>query len=239
LEETTPRRREFVKSGEVKLFAAIVVIAIVLVGVAVYPALMEQRKKPQILTPVSVSFTRADLVPAGSHQRGKENAPYTLVEFADFLCPQCKQVKPEIESMVRKYADKMNYVYHHFQASPNHINSDVMARAAEAAGLQGKYWQMLDRLYAKHELFEAASDSRAVEEIVKIAADLKLDIMRFRSDLNSKAVKDRVDDQMRIALKAEVRGTPTFFIIKPDGKITKFEHIRALVDFMDNPENLK
>ncbi len=227
------------KSGEVKLFAVILVIAIVLVGVALYPTLMEQRKKPQILTPVAVSFSRADLVPAGSHLRGKADAPYTLVEFADFLCPQCKQVKPEIESMIRKHKDKMNYVYHHFQASPNHFNSDVMARAAEAAGLQGKYWEMLDRLYERRDLFETASDSKAVDEIVKIAADLKLDIMRFRSDLNSKAMKDRVDDQMRVALKAEVRGTPTFFIIKPDGKITKFEHIRALVDFMDNPENLK
>jgi protein-disulfide isomerase len=228
-----------VKSGEVKLFAVILVVAIVLVGVALYPTLMGPRDKPQIMTPVAVSLTRADLVPSGSHLRGKENAPYTLVEFADFLCPQCKQVKPEIESMIRKNADKMNYVYYHFQASPNHLNSDVMARAAEAAGLQGKYWEMLDRLYEKQKLFETASDSKAVEEIMKIAADLKLDIMRFRSDLNSKPMKDRVDDQMRVALKVDVRGTPTFFIIKPDGKITKFEHIRALVDFMDNPENLK
>jgi protein-disulfide isomerase len=80
--------------------------------------------------------------------RGSATSTTILVEYSDFQCPACKAYEPLVEQMVAKYGDRVAFVYREFPLYQIHVNADAAARAAEAAGKQGKFWEMHDLLFA-------------------------------------------------------------------------------------------
>lgn len=144
------------------------------------------------------------LVKADSWKTGTDSAKVTLVEFSDFECPACKAAKPIVESLLTKYNGQIQFVYRFFPL-PSHEFGFISAEAAEAAGRQGKFWEM------RNKLFEI-SPSLAKSDLDQAAKGLNLDIVKFDSDLDSDAVRQKVLNDQADGNALGVNATPTFFI---------------------------
>jgi protein-disulfide isomerase len=140
----------------------------------------------------------------GSPSRGPETAPVTLVEFADFECPFCQRIAPELDALWEKRQTAVRFVYK-FMPLAMHPHGESAARAAIAAQAQGKFWEMHDQLFTHGEHLEDA-------DILKYAAAIGLDLERFRADLQSPATKARLDADRKLGDTLQVKGTPTIFI---------------------------
>jgi Na+/H+ antiporter NhaA len=138
------------------------------------------------------------------HIRGPTDAKVTLVEYGDFECPYCGQAEPVVRALLANFGD-LRYVWRHLPLTDVHPNAALSAEAAEAADRQGAFWPMHDLL------LEHQQELRPVH-LVRYAADLGLDVDRFREDLRRHVGAARVADDVDSAGSSGVAGTPTFFI---------------------------
>ena len=138
------------------------------------------------------------------HIRGPADAKVTLVEYGDFECPYCGQAEPVVRMLLDKMGD-LRYVWRHLPLTDVHPNAALSAEAAEAADRQGAFWPMHD-LLLQHQ-----QELRPVH-LVRYAADLGLDVDRFREDLRRHVGAARVAEDVDSAGSSGVAGTPTFFI---------------------------
>ncbi len=148
--------------------------------------------------------TNNRLLPPGAHTRGNATAAATLVEFSDFQCPACKAYQPVVDELLQKYKENIYFSYRHFPL-PQHTFGQSAARAAEAAGKQGKFWDMYALLFAKQEDF---SDTLWLQ----LAKELNLNEEQFQKDYASQAVVDKVNLDKADGLSLGVNSTPTFFL---------------------------
>lgn len=225
------------KSGEIKLFIGILVIALALVGVAVYPTLSKPTPPPPVPHEVK-SLTRDVLIPKGSHERGKADAPFVLVEFGDYECPTCKTMFDSLKEIMKKYDSKLKLVYHHCQIKADHKNSARLAMAAYAAGEQGKFWEMHDRIYEAQNKFRELPPEQVLEELMRLATEVKLDVFKFRSDMTSDGARNWVTKEQETGRKADVTGTPSFYFVAPSG-VPKFIPHTTLKDWLNVAANWK
>ncbi len=144
------------------------------------------------------------LVHPDSWQVATSSAKVTVVEFSDFECPACTAAEPEVETLRAKYQGQVNFVYRHFPL-PAHDLAFGAAEAAEAAGLQGKFWQMHDALFQN-------SPNLSRDQLEQYAKSLGLDMTKFDKDFDSDQVRLRVTDDQNDGNKANVNATPTFFV---------------------------
>ncbi|MBC7911577.1 MAG: thioredoxin domain-containing protein [Pyrinomonadaceae bacterium] len=142
--------------------------------------------------------------------RGNANAPVMLEEFGDFQCPPCGLLHPELKEIEKQYGDKLVVSFRQFPLAQLHKHAYDAARAAEAAGLQGKFWEMHDMLYEKQKEWEFAVDGRTV--FTDYARTLGLDVERFSRDIGGDVATGRVTLDMRRGKSMGVMGTPTVFI---------------------------
>lgn len=144
--------------------------------------------------------------------KGNPNAKVTLVEYGDFQCPYCKQYEPTISQVLEKYNDKIKFQFRNFPLVNIHPNAFAAARAAEAAALQNKFWEMHDALYSDKNwsTWTEAKDPRS--EFNKYAKELGLNVDQFKKDFASSAVNDAVNADQAEGNKLEITGTPTFFL---------------------------
>jgi protein-disulfide isomerase len=143
------------------------------------------------------------------HVRGNSDAPVTLVEFGDFQCLPCANLAEPINQLERDYHSRLRVVFHHFPLA-NHEHAREAALASEAAGLQGRFWEMHDLLYREQPVWSNAPDVRAV--FSAYAGRLGLDVDRFKKDMESDKAKSRVAFDEEQAVTLNVRSTPTIFI---------------------------
>jgi 2-hydroxychromene-2-carboxylate isomerase len=141
---------------------------------------------------------------AGSPWRGPEDARVVLVEFADFECPFCQKIAPELEAIWEKRRDKVRFVYKYMPLAM-HPHGEISARAAIAAQMQGKFWEMEKLLFANGQHLEQP-------DLEKYAASVGLDLERFRTDMQSPETKARIDADRKLGDDLHVKGTPTIFI---------------------------
>jgi len=139
----------------------------------------------------------------GEYFKGPENAKVTIVEMADFECPACRGISEDVKKITDEYKDKVKYVFLHYPLS-YHKNAEEAALATEAAGKQGKFWEMYDKLWAINTL-----NSDTVEQAAK---DIGLDMNKFEIDRNSQELKDKIARHKKKAESINLQGTPTFFI---------------------------
>jgi protein-disulfide isomerase len=140
----------------------------------------------------------------GSPARGPESGPVVLVEFADFECPFCQKLAPTLDSLWEKHKDKVLFVYK-FMPLSMHPHGELAARAAIAAQMQGKFWEMHHQLFANGQHLEQS-------DVEGYAKAVGLDVARFRADMVSAATNARLDTDRKLADLLGVKGTPTIYI---------------------------
>jgi protein-disulfide isomerase len=136
--------------------------------------------------------------------RGPENAPVTIVEYADFQCPYCRNVHVTIEQLLLEYADQVRYVYRDYPL-PNHMRALPAAQAARCAAEQGKFWEYFEHLMMMN-------GDLGDEDLLRRAEAVGLDAGEFSGCVESGRHKELVDQHFKSGQAAGVTGTPTFFI---------------------------
>jgi protein-disulfide isomerase len=136
--------------------------------------------------------------------KGPVGAPITLIEFADFECPFCAAFAPVLEQVVTNHQSDVRFVYK-FMPLSGHPHGEPAARAAIAALVQGKFWEMHDKLFANREHLEQS-------DLDSYAKDLGLDLSRFHTDMQSQATTDRLAADRKQADALDVKGTPTIYV---------------------------
>jgi formate-nitrite transporter family protein len=147
----------------------------------------------------------ADAVGARDHVRGSSDAPVTLLEYADFECPFCGRWFPELQRVLQDLGPRVRFVFRHFPISEHHPHAESAAEVAEAAGAQGKFWEMHDLLFRR----QAALDDGHLLAYVR---ELGLDAVRVERELEQQVHRARVRDDIESGLRSGVSGTPMFFI---------------------------
>ncbi len=149
------------------------------------------------------------LVRSDSHFTGPKDAKVVLVEFGDFQCPGCRGVSSVVEQIQKDYKEKIKVVFRNFPLGM-HKHAIPASRVAEAAGAQGKFWEMSHLLFQKQAEWEGLESVDAV--FLSLAKELKLDEAKFKSALSSEEVRNKVERDMKDGTDVGVTGTPTFFI---------------------------
>jgi protein-disulfide isomerase len=144
-------------------------------------------------------------VSAVDHILGAEHAPVTVVEYGDFECPTCKQAAPAVKLVLERFGARIRFVFRHFPVEAAHPHAMHAAQAAEAAGGQGKFWQMHDLLFDNQRHLKMA-------DLREYAQRLELDMPRFIAEMDDEIYLQRVREQMEGGVRSHVRGTPTFYI---------------------------
>lgn len=146
------------------------------------------------------------------HVYGKTDSKVTFINYGDFQCPACGSNHPRIKTIVEQYKDKIRFVFRNFPLTSIHSNAKAAAAAAEAAGLQGKYWEMHDKIYENQSDWSSLSESQRVDFFTGYAKNLGLDTAKFSSDIASKNISDKISYDLALGQKAKVEGTPTFYL---------------------------
>jgi protein-disulfide isomerase len=147
------------------------------------------------------------VIPVGKddHVLGPADAPVTLVEYGDYECPACGAAYPMVKAIQKRLGAKLRFVFRNMPLNEIHPNAELAAEAAEAAGAQGKFWEMHDALYEHQDEFGP--------ELGRILARrLRLDMSRFEEDLVSRRFRDHVKRDFMGGVRSGVNGTPTFFV---------------------------
>jgi protein-disulfide isomerase len=169
------------------------------------------------------------------HVRGPLNARVKIEEFGDFQCPSCAALSPALSQAEQKYHGKLCVIFRQFPLA-SHPHAQEAARAAEAAGLQGRFWEMHDLLYGSQLMWTRAAETR--ELFNQFAKSLGLDVERFKIDLESEQVKARIVADQQRAASLGVSRTPAIFINGerlPDSSLNQ----KALQEAIERAVNVK
>jgi len=165
---------------------------------------------------------------ADSPTRGSTAAPIVMVEFADFTCPHCQALAPSLDKFLDDHKDEVLFAYKFMPLDgPGHERAQPAARAAWAAKMQGKFWQMHEKLFSNPEHLEQG-------DFEQYAKDLGLDVAKFRADMQSQATTDKLAADRKLADSLDVHGTPTIYI---DGR--EYDRSQSLEDWIDLELRLK
>ena len=172
---------------------------------------------------VTLQEPRVDVAFDGKSVRGPRNAPVRIVEFADYQCPYCKQIEPQIERLRGEFGDKIAIAFMDFPL-PMHTHAEKMAEAADCAGAQGKFWDYHDFL------FNDLKDPFNIAVLKEQARNLKLDQARFDTCLDSNGQATQIKAEMAEGTRLGITGTPALFI---NGRFlsgsAKYETLREIV----------
>jgi NhaA family Na+:H+ antiporter len=181
---------------------------------------MEHDDIPDLITEVSEK----------DHIFGPENAPITIVEYGDYQCPHCFLAHGIIEEVLHKLEDEVKFVFRHFPLKKIHKQSQLAAEAAEAAGAQGKYWEMHQRLFKNQ-------TNLSMDNLIEIAKELDLNIEKFSEELQSHVYARKISENILDGVKSGVNGTPTFFI---NGKrYNGAFDVESIIDQIQKPLGVK
>lgn len=196
-----------------KIFIAVVLGTLLLLVGGVY--LFSRSSSPSNAPKVASNL----LEPAnGQKTGGKVNGEYvpasktatvTLTEFGDYQCPACSAYNTLVTEVITDFSGKLNYSFKNFPLS-QHANALISSYAAEAAGLQGKFWQMHELLYKNQNSWASSTDAKTI--FLGYAKDLGLNQDQFRKDIDSSKVKGFVQTDLGDGNAVGINSTPTFFI---------------------------
>ena len=144
-------------------------------------------------------------VNSADHHLGKVHSPIVLVEYGDYECPYCGRAYPLIKRLLKEKGDEFNFVFRNFPLQEIHPYAYVAAITAEAAGKQGKFWEM-------HDLIFENQDKLNPDFLLSSSRMLDLDSGQFTRDSASADVKDKIETDFEGGIRSGVNGTPSFFI---------------------------
>ncbi len=209
---------------EVKILSIVGAVTVVILAGAVF-LLSGTTTKP------SSPNSKADpkiLVRDDSNKTGSPSAKITFVEFGDYQCPSCGAAYPVVKEIIGIYGDKLRFVFRNFPL-PMHPNALPAAEAAEAAGAQGKYWQMYSLLFENQNQW--ASLSNPTDKFVEYAKQLGLDTDKFRKDVEGSKFANKIQADINDGAGLGVNSTPTFYI---NGEqmvgVSSFSNLKSKID---------
>lgn len=147
-------------------------------------------------------------VPA--NMKGAENSPVVVEEFADFQCPTCGVVHPKMKELMAKYSNRVQFIFRNYPLSQIHKNAYDAAVAAEAAGMQGKFWEMQNLLFTNQAGWSNSQNAR--QDFAGYAQKLGLDIEKYNNDVLALPTKQRVDNDINRGRVLNITSTPTVLI---------------------------
>ena len=151
------------------------------------------------------SATLSQPVSAQDHAEGPGNAPLTLVEYGDYQCPYCGAAYPVVKRLQKRFGKKLRFVFRNFPLTQAHPYALIAAEAAEAAALQGKFWEIHDLLFEQQTLLKP-------DIIILWAKKTGLNLEQFGNDVKQSIVEKRIKEDRQTGIRSGVNGTPTFFI---------------------------
>jgi protein-disulfide isomerase len=155
----------------------------------------------------------------GSPTKGPDAAPVTIMEFADFECPHCREAVGQIDAVLAAHPDKVRLVYKSYTL-PFHVHGEPAARAAMAAGVQGKFLEMEHLLFEHHQHLEDA-------DLVRYAQMRRLEGPRFKAEMESAPEKNRIESDRSLGEQLKLKGTPTIYV---NGRELDVEQDESLED---------
>ena len=208
-----------------KKYLPFLIVALAAALVVAGGAVLYRAKRPAQLT----STTSAPGSPDEGHVLGNPNAAVTLEEYGDFQCPPCGKLAEPLNQLEKAYQPRLRLVFHNFPL-PVHAHARDAAIAAEAAALQGKFWEMHDVLYREQPIWSKAPDAHALFKAY--AGMIGLDLEKFERDVNGEETKMRVEADQKRGASLGVQNTPTIFINNHavDPKMLSPDALRAQVD---------
>jgi Na+/H+ antiporter NhaA len=168
-------------------------------------AVIRRRPEARRVRPDDLIDLADDVSPKRDHIRGAQDAPVTLIEYGDYECPYCGQAEMVVRELLSSFGDDLRYVWRNLPLNDVHPNTQMAAEAAEAAGSQGKFWEM-------HDLLLSNQEELLPEDLGRYAEQIGLDVDRFWEDVDRHEYAGRVAEDVASADASGVAGTPSFFI---------------------------
>ena len=211
-----------------KRYLPFVIVAAVALATLGSGAMLYRAKRSQLLS-ISANKVLSGKNDKSIHIRGNPDAPATLEEFADFQCPPCSNFAGFAEELLKQYDSRLRIVFRNFPL-PGHEHAREAALAAEAAGLQGRFWEMHDVLYREQAVWSTAPNARELFE--SYAGTIGLNLDQFRKDMDGEKVRERVDSDHALGDSLRIKLTPSLFINNHpvDPKDKNPEGVRAAID---------
>ena len=199
---------------------AIIVVAIV--GGMIYISTQNRLNvsninNDQLNTIIGAESRNGDIA---DHEIGSKSPKVTIIEYADYQCPGCSAAAPKAKALAEKYKDHVRLIFRNFPIASSHPNARAAAAVAEAAGLQGKFWEMNKLLYTNQDAWKNANITDRDNIFKSYAEQFKLNIDQYKTDIASNKVKNKIDFDMALGRKHGVAATPTFYI---NGKNTEMD----------------
>jgi len=216
-----------------KRYLPLVIIVVVLVAAMGFLWILLRSARQATNTNANANAARPGTEPPGAeppHIRGNQSAPVTLEEFADFQCPTCGSYSLELKKIEAEFGERLRVVFRERPLVPPHEHALMAAQAAEAAGMQQRFWEMHDKLYENQKAWSEAKD--LVPLFVDYARQIGLDTDRFMKDLNGEEVAKRIFQDGKRAHALGVESTPTFFVNGKEAKDDQWkpEGLRAMIN---------
>ena len=192
------------------IFGAVIVL--ILGGLVVYSRMSNPSTDVSNVDANSIIAASDQNGQIGDHVFGNPNAKVVFIEYGDFQCPSCGGAYAQVKAATEAYKDDVAFIFRNFPLTTIHPNARVAAATAEAAGLQGKYWEMHDTLYEGQTDWQSLSGDQRTNVFVGYAKSLGLDEAKFKTDLASPLVNTRISFDQAIGKKINVDSTPTFYL---------------------------
>lgn len=207
------RQRSMEKKAGMTKWITIGAISTIFLGFFIFLVVSLRNNNPSISSqsgnPIELSSSGEFRVAADS-TTPIENRPVTITEFADIQCPACKQYHPIIKSVLDLYPETVVWNFKHFPINSIHPNATPAALAAEAAGEQDKFFEMVDILYERQEAWARLPDPNEV--FLSYAEEIGLDLPKFKEDLANEELAKKIESQRTEGINAGVNATPSFFV---------------------------
>ena len=184
--------------------------------------------------PVVADFPQTKQLKTSDHIKWSPKKKNILVEYSDFQCPSCKSAHDFLKTVEASgsadfdITKKVTFVYRYFPLYQIHDKAKISAYVAEAAGIQGKFWEMSDLLFDNQQSWSASNDPQK-EYFLNYAKELKLNIDQFKKDSDSTDVKNRVAEDLREAEQIGVNSTPTFFLNGQKVDVNSYDEFKSLL----------
>lgn len=148
----------------------------------------------------------------GDHTKGSDQNKVILVEYGDYQCPSCSQAFAGVNTLMSDYSNDVTFVFRNFPLTSIHPNAKAASAVAEAAGLQGKFWEMHDMLYENQDDWSSLDSTQRTDMFKQYATTLELNVDTFTTDLSSKAIAKKINFDMAMGKAVNVSATPSFFL---------------------------
>ena len=212
-----------------KRYLPFIIVGVIAVATLVSGTMLYRAKRPHLLSIPEDKTVSGKSDTTAMHIRGAPDAPVTLEEFGDYQCPPCANIAGFIDALVKEYNPRLRIVFRNFPL-PIHKYGREAALAAEAAGMQGRYWEMHDLLYREQGTWSNADNAR--ELFNNYAGMLGLNVDQFKKDMDGEKARARIDSDQERGKSLGVASTPTLFInnqeVGPTNKTP--DGLRATID---------